>query len=131
MVRFKTLAQRVGLAGPGGSARTMAIHRSGTLALVTNLQGLVNVLRLAKGVWTLDEPIQGLGTSSSGVVMSPDGSKAYVSNFGDPLVNGDETVAVLSITDQDGFFAVADTGIRIFIPNGTPRYSSSAFRGWR
>lgn len=108
--------QRVVLAGGINGPRTVAIHPSGTLALVTDqLQGLVSVLRSANDVWTLDGFIDNLGLNSSGVVMTPDGDTAYVSNF------GSSNVAVLDITtDQDGIVSVADTEIRIFIPNGTP-----------
>jgi DNA-binding beta-propeller fold protein YncE len=66
---------------------------------------------LTNGVWTLAGSIQNLGSASSGVVITPDGRKAYVSNA------GDSRVAVLNI-DQNGI--VSDSTIRIFIPNGTP-----------
>ena len=108
-----------------GVGRTLAIHRSGTLALVTEPGDLVSVLRLADGsVDARAGSIQNLGGNSSGVVMTPDGRKAYVSNF------GSNTVAVLGITDQNGPVTVTDTGIRIFIPSGR-RVLTSAFRGWR
>ena len=101
--------QRVSIEGSGLS-RSIVITPNGNLALVTSTDGLVNVLQLVAGAWVQVDAIGGLGTSPSGIAITPDGSRAYVSSF-----DGSH-LAVLTITDG----VVADSGLRIAIPAGTP-----------
>ena len=69
------------IAAAGGAFRERSL--AGSIAGKT-----INVFdaQTEKHVWTLDGSVQNLGSQSSGVVITPDGRKAYVSNFGDSRV---------------------------------------------
>ena len=77
--------------------------------------GLVTVLSINGGTVTNIGTITNVGTvtslNTSGVAITRDGRKAYISNF------QDSNLAVLSIDSNDN---VTDTGQRISVPNGTP-----------
>ncbi|HEX6214642.1 MAG TPA: hypothetical protein VFZ38_07485, partial [Vicinamibacterales bacterium] len=59
------------------------------------------------GTWSLFTTLTGLGTFSSGVAISPDGSKAYLAGSGQ--------IAVINIAGH----VFSDSGIRITPPAGT------------
>jgi YVTN family beta-propeller protein len=95
----------------GSGQRTIAVAPDGHFALNTNLSGSLTILKI--------DPVTGvtiggsvpLCCSPSGIVIAPNGSKAYAS-----MTNS--TVAVLNIDAADN---VTDSGIRISIPGGTPQ----------
>jgi YVTN family beta-propeller protein len=102
--------QRVGLAGGVNGGRVIAIAPGGDVALVTSTFGVVSVLKANGGLWAFSSVVGNLGAGVSGLAMTPDGSKAYVSR------GGLNEVAVLSVNGSN----VTDTTIRIAVPAGTP-----------
>jgi len=94
----------------GSGQRTIAVAPDGNFALATNLSDSMTILKI--------DPVAGVSVRGSlplccepsGVTVTPDGSKAYVAL-------GNSSVAVLNIDSADN---VTDSGIRIFIPGGTP-----------
>jgi DNA-binding beta-propeller fold protein YncE len=107
--------QRVTLSGSGGGPRTIAFTPNGRRALVTDANvARVTILGINGGTVSNLGFIGNLGTNSfntSGLAITRDGSKVYVSNA------SDSNLSVLSIDTNDN---VTDTGRRIPIPNGTP-----------
>jgi DNA-binding beta-propeller fold protein YncE len=107
--------QRVTLSGSGGGPRSIAFTPNGRRALVTDSNvARVTILGINAGTVSNLGFIGNLGTNSfntSGLAITRDGSKVYVSNA------SDSNLSVLSIDNNDN---VTDTGRRINIPNGTP-----------
>jgi hypothetical protein len=103
--------QRILLSGPSGGARTLAITPNGRRALVTNTSGFVTILSINGSTVTNIGSISNLNLGTSGVAITKDGRKAYVSSI------SSSNVAVLNIDVND---SVTDSGKRIAIPNGTP-----------
>jgi YVTN family beta-propeller protein len=93
-----------------GGPLSMAMAPNGRWALVSNFNnGDVSVLRIsAAGAVTVGARIP-VCCSTTGVAITPDGTKAYVTGtFG---------VAVLRVDAQDN---VTDSGVRVAVPNGVP-----------
>ncbi len=95
----------------GSGQRTLAIAPDGNFALATNLSGSMTILKIDPAAGVSVRGSLPLCCSPSGVTITPDGSRAYIS-----LTNS--TVAVLNIDSTDN---VTDSGIRIPIPGGTPQ----------
>ena len=103
--------QRVSLSGVAGGPRSIVITPNGHRALVTDTsRNLVTILGIANGTVTNIGSIPIGISSTSGIAVTPDGRKIYVSGFGNVL-------GVLSVDANDN---ITDTTVRIFIPNGTP-----------
>jgi len=103
--------QRVTLSGSGGGPRTIAITPNGRRALTTDLNGRVTILQISGGTVSNIGFIGNLGSSTSGLAITGNGRKVYVSNA------GSSNLAVLAIDASDN---VTDTNQRIFVPDGTP-----------
>jgi YVTN family beta-propeller protein len=102
--------QRVTLSGIANGARSMAITPNGHLALVTDTSGVVTILSINGSTVSNVGAVTNLEPPASGVAITRDGRKAYISSV-------NTTLTVLSIDPGD---KVTDTGRRIFIPDGTP-----------
>jgi YVTN family beta-propeller protein len=102
--------QRVTLSGAVGGPRSMAITPNGHIVLVTDTNGVVTILSIDGSMVSNVGSVTNLNQEASGVAITRDGKKAYISSF-------NTTLAVLSIGPGD---SVTDTGRRIFVPDGTP-----------
>jgi DNA-binding beta-propeller fold protein YncE len=107
--------QRVTLSGVSGGPRSITFTPNGRRALVTDSSSArVTILGINGGTVSNIGFIGNLGNqgfNTSGIAITRDGRKVYVSNA------SDSNLAVLSIDANDN---VTDTGRRIPIPNGTP-----------
>jgi len=102
--------QRVQLSGVSGRPRSMAITPNGHIVLVTDTSGVVTILSIDGTTVSNVGAVTNLDQLASGVAITRDGRKAYISSV-------NTTLAVLSIDPGD---KVTDTGRRIFVPDGTP-----------
>jgi YVTN family beta-propeller protein len=102
--------QRVTLSGVPRGPRSMALTPNGRIGLVTDTSGVVTVLSINGSIVTNVGAITNLDRDTSGVAITRDGKKAYISSV-------NTTLAVLSI-EPGG--KVTDTGRRIFVPDGVP-----------
>jgi len=102
--------QRVTLSGVLFGPRSMAITPNGHIVLVTDDSGVVTILSIDGATVSNAGAITNFDRLTSGVAITQDGRKAYISSV-------NTTLAVLSIDPRDN---VTDTGLRIFVPDGTP-----------
>ena len=102
--------QRVTLSGVTFGPRSMVITPNGHLALVTDTSGVVTILSINGSTVSNAGAVTNLDQLTSGVAITRDGRKAYISSV-------NTTLTVLSIDPGD---KVTDTGRRIFVPDGTP-----------
>jgi YVTN family beta-propeller protein len=102
--------QRVTLSRVPGGPRSMAITPNGHTALVTDTTGVVTILSINGSTVSNVGAVTNLDRDTSGVAITRDGRKAYISSV-------NTTLAVLSIDPGD---KVTDTGRRIFVPDGVP-----------
>ena len=102
--------QRVTLSGIARGPRSMAITPNGHIVLVTDTNGVVTILSINGSTVSNAGAVTNLDQLTSGVAITRDGKKAYISSV-------NTTLAVLSIDPGD---KVTDTGRRIFVPDGTP-----------
>ena len=105
---FRTL-----LPGTNQGPRVIAITPDGTLALVTDrTSNLVNVIRLSTRA--VVQTITGLGSGTSGIVITSSGTKAYVSSADDSML------WVLNVNSTSEIPVTLATLDGIPVPNGTP-----------
>lgn len=108
--------QRVNLSGTIGGAISIAITPNGRRALIVNAtDNSVTILAITNGTVTnvgsisVPDPDR----SKYSIVITRDGRKAYISNYGVYGPGSGSAVSILSIDANDN---VTDTGKRVFIP---------------
>ena len=95
-------------------ARVIAVTPDGALALVTDSQNdLVNVIRLSTR--EVVQTVTGLGSGTSGLAITPSGTKAYVSSA------FDSKLWVLNVNPAAALPVTLATPTGITVPNGTPQ----------
>jgi len=94
--------------------RVIAVTPDGALALVTDMQNnLVNVVRLSTR--QVVQTVTGLGSGTSGLAITPSGTKAYVSSA------FDSKLWVLNVNPAAALPVTLATPTGITVPNGTPQ----------